>query len=87
MSSMQNFLMSLMRKTERLSWQKLLIEECTELNLFVGTAVNDAHRESELNFDLSMRQNLVEQLVSTAEKNGKKSKSKVLLKYFPKGRK
>ncbi len=47
---------------------KLLIEECTELNLFVGTAVNDAHRESELNFDLSMRQNLVEQLVSTAEK-------------------
>ena len=66
---------------------KLLIEECTELNLFVGTAVNDAHRESELNFDLSMRQNLVEQLVSTAEKTGKKSKSKVLLKYFPKGRK
>ena len=60
--------MSLMRKTERLSWQNFLIEECTELNLFVGTAVNDAHRESELNFDLSMRQNLVEQLVSTAEK-------------------
>ena len=25
---------------------KLLIEECTELNLFVGTAVNDAHKES-----------------------------------------
>ena len=64
-----------------------MIEECTELNLFVGTAVNDAHRESELNFDLSMRQNLVEQLVSYSRKNGKKSKSKVLLKYFPKGRK
>jgi len=53
---------------------KLLIEECTELNLFVGTAVNDAHRESELNFDLSMRQNLVEQLVSTAEKMGRRVK-------------
>ena len=38
---------------------KLLIEECTELNLFVGMAVNDAHKETELNFDLSMRQNLV----------------------------
>lgn len=50
---------------------KLLIEECTELNLFVGTAVNAAHKESALNFDLSMRQNLVEQLVRTAEEMGK----------------
>lgn len=46
---------------------KLLIEECTELNLFVGTAVNAAHKETALNFDLSMRQNLVEQLVRAAE--------------------
>ena len=50
---------------------KLLIEECTELNLFVGTAVNVAHKETALNFDLSMRQNLVEQLVRTAEEMGK----------------
>ena len=50
---------------------KLLIEECTELNLFVGTAVNAAHKETSLNFDLSMRQNLVEQLVRTAEEMGK----------------
>lgn len=50
---------------------KLLIEECTELNLFVGTAVNTAHKETALNFDLSMRQNLVEQLVRTAEEMGK----------------
>lgn len=50
---------------------KLLIEECTELNLFVGTAVNEAHQESELNFDLSMRQNLVDQLIRTAEEMGK----------------
>ena len=27
---------------------KLLIEECTELYLFVGTAVNDAHRHCAL---------------------------------------
>ena len=50
---------------------KLLIEECTELNLFVGTAINEAHKESELNFDLSMRQNLVDQLIRTAEELGK----------------
>lgn len=50
---------------------KLLIEECTELNLFVGTAVNAAHKETALNFDLSMRQNFVEQLVRTAEEMGK----------------
>ena len=50
---------------------KLLIEECTELNLFVGTAVNAAHTESELNFDLSMRQNIVDQLIRTAEEMGR----------------
>ena len=55
---------------------KLLIEECTELNLFVGTAINEAHKESELNFDLSMRQNLVDQLIRTAEELGKHVKVK-----------
>lgn len=57
---------------------KLLIEECTELNLFVGTAINAAHKESELNFDLSMRQNLVDQLISTARRMGKH----VSVKYY-----
>ena len=57
---------------------KLLIEECTELNLFVGTAVNEAHKESGLNFDLSMRQNLVDQLIRTAEEMGKH----VRVKYY-----
>ena len=57
---------------------KMLIEECTELNLFVGTAVNQAHLESKLNFDLSMRQNLVEQLIAAAEKMGRN----VTVKYY-----
>ena len=57
---------------------KMLIEECTELNLFVGTAVNQAHLESDLNFDLSMRQNLVEQLIAAAEKMGRN----VTVKYY-----
>ena len=50
---------------------KMLIEECTELNLFVGTAINEAHQESDLTFDLSLRMNLVEQLKSVVEKMGK----------------
>lgn len=50
---------------------KMLIEECTELNLFVGTAINEAHQESDLTFDLSLRMNLVEQLKAVVEKMGK----------------
>lgn len=57
---------------------KMLIEECTQLNLFVGTAMNEAHQKSELTFDLSMRMNLVEQLKATVEKMGKK----VTVKYY-----
>ena len=57
---------------------KLLIEECTELNLFVGTSVNKAHKNSELSFDLSMRMNLVEQLIRMMEQMGKH----VSVKYY-----
>lgn len=57
---------------------KLIIEECTELNLLVGKAVNEAHKESELNFELSMRMNLVDQLKECAENMGKK----VSVKYY-----
>ena len=53
---------------------KLLIEECTDL--FVGTAMNEAHVESELTFDLSMRMNLVEQLRAVVEKMGKSVKAR-----------
>ena len=55
---------------------KLILEECTELNLFVGRAVNEAHADSELDFDLSMRMNLVDQMINTAEKIGKTVKVK-----------
>ncbi len=57
---------------------KMIIEECTELNLFVGTAINEAHQESDLTFDLSLRMNLVEQLKTIAEKMGRK----VTVKYY-----
>lgn len=57
---------------------KLIIEECTDLKLFVGKAMNTAHRNSNLPFDLSVRMNLVDQLKECAEKLGKK----VEVKYF-----
>ena len=57
---------------------KLLIEECTDLNLFVGRALNPAHQNSNLPFDLSVRMNLVEQLKDCAERMGQH----VTVKYY-----
>lgn len=57
---------------------RLLIEECTDLNLFVGKALNSAHQNSNLPFDLSVRMNLVEQLKDCAERMGKH----VTVKYY-----
>ena len=57
---------------------RLLIEECTDLNLFVGKALNPAHQNSNLPFDLSVRMNLVEQMKDCAERMGKH----VTVKYY-----
>lgn len=57
---------------------KMIIEECTEVHMFVGTAVNTAHENSNLPFDLSIRMNLVEQIKEVIEKMGKT----VVVKYF-----
>lgn len=50
---------------------KILIEECTHLNMFVGKAINEAHQNPGLPFDLSIRMNLVEQIRDAAMKMGK----------------
>lgn len=55
---------------------KIIIEECTDINLFVGTAMNVAHQNSNLPFELSVRMNLVEQLKEVAKKLGKQVKVK-----------
>lgn len=57
---------------------RMLIEECTELHLFVGTAINEAHKSSDLSFDLSIRMNLIEQMQEVARKMGKQ----VCVKYY-----
>ena len=50
---------------------KMLIEDCTELHLYVGRAINSAYQNPGLPFDLGIRQNLVEQLKRVVEEMGK----------------
>lgn len=50
---------------------KMIIEECTDIRVYVGTAVNKAHQNLQLPFELSMRMNLIEQLQELAKKMGK----------------
>ena len=57
---------------------KLIIEDCTVLNMFVGKAMNEAHQNTGLPFDLSIRMNLVEQFKETVMKMGKT----VTVKYY-----
>ncbi len=57
---------------------KVIIEECTDLNLFVGKAMNVAHQNSNLPFNLSVRMNLVDQMKECAEHLGKH----VTVKYY-----
>ncbi len=50
---------------------KMIIEDCTELNMYVGKAINSAYQNPGLPFDLGIRQNLVEQLKHVVEEMGK----------------
>ena len=50
---------------------KLLLEECTNLKLFVGTASNEAYQNPDISFEISVRKNLVEQIRTVMEKLGK----------------
>ena len=57
---------------------RLLLEECTELNLFVGKANNQANYDENPMFDISIRKNLVIQLKATMESLGKQ----VTIQYY-----
>jgi hypothetical protein len=57
---------------------KLLLEECTTLQMFVGTSVNEMHAQSGLSFDVSVRMHLIEQLQQIMEKIGKR----VRIRYY-----
>lgn len=53
---------------------RMLLEECTYLHLYVGTATNIAYHNPDLPFDLGIRQGLVDKLKEVMEKLNKKVK-------------
>lgn len=53
---------------------KLLLEDCTHLNLWVGTAVNPAHQNPDFPSELSIKGKVVEELTKLLEQLGKEVK-------------
>ena len=51
---------------------RMIIEDCTELRLFVGTAANAAYQNPNLPLELGLRMNLTKQLSEALEAIGKK---------------
>lgn len=51
---------------------RMIIEECTEVHLYVGTAVNAAYQNPDLPLELGLRMNLTKQLSEALEAIGKK---------------
>ena len=51
---------------------RILLEDCTELNLFIGTAVNPAHQKTGLQTDLSAKMKMIEELCGLMNRLGKK---------------
>jgi hypothetical protein len=50
---------------------KALIENCSDLQILVGKAINVAHQDTDLPFDLGIRQTLVEQIYTAVKTMGK----------------
>ena len=57
---------------------KLLLEDCTNLNLFVGRAINPAHQNPGLPMDLSIKLRIIENLMEVMKALGKT----VSIKYY-----
>ena len=51
---------------------KILLEDCTDLKVFIGKAINPAHQNPGLPADLSIKIKLIEELCGLAERLGKK---------------
>ena len=53
---------------------RLLFEEATDINFFVGRAVNPAHQNPDLPINFNIKMNLVEELSACLKKMGKRIK-------------
>ena len=53
---------------------RLLFEEATDINFYVGRAINPAHQNPDLPINFSIKMNLVEELSSCLRKMGKRIK-------------
>lgn len=74
----EDFFLQLDEKNGAAMVAKVIIEECTDLYLYVGRAINVAHQNPELPFDLSIRMNLVHQIKQVVEEMGKQ----ITIKYY-----
>lgn len=53
---------------------RLLFEEATDINFYVGRAINPAHQNPDLPINFNIKMNLVEELVKCLQKMGKRVK-------------
>jgi len=53
---------------------RLLFEEATDINFFVGRAINPAHQNPDLPINFNIKMNLVEELTTSLRKMGKRIK-------------
>ena len=74
----ENFFIELDRDNGGSQLARMIIEDCTDFNLFVGKAMNEAHQNPNLPFDLSIRLHLVEQIQDLVTRMGKT----VRVKYY-----
>ena len=74
----ENFFIELDRDNGGPQLARMIIEDCTDFNLFVGKAMNEAHQNPNLPFDLSIRLHLVEQIQDLVTRMGKT----VRVKYY-----
>ena len=53
---------------------RLLFEEATDINFYVGKAINPAHQNPDLSINFNIKMNLVQELSEALKKMGKRIK-------------
>lgn len=67
----EDFFLELAKQNGASMLAELLIDRCTELNLFIGCASNEAYKNSDLPFELGIRQKLADKLMDVMKRLGK----------------